>query len=81
MITVLDPAALQAVAEVADGEYVVGRGLDELADLYERQVVSATSVAGKAGKGSLGNRFQWPLLIAVLGLLVELARVGRPARS
>ena len=43
-------------------------------------VVSAVSLAGNGGRDSLGNRFQWPLLIAVLGLLFELTWVGRPAR-
>ena len=76
----LDPAALQAISKVADGEYVVGRGLDELAEVYDRRVVSAVSLAGNGGRDSLGNRFQWPLLIAVLGLLFELTWVGRPAR-
>ena len=80
VITVLDPAALQAISKVADGEYVVGRGLDELAEVYDRRVVSEVSLAGNGGRDSLGNRFQWPLLIAVLGLLFELTWVGRPAR-
>jgi Ca-activated chloride channel family protein len=74
IVTVADAAGLRALTARTGGEVVDGSfGPDVLADLYERRILPrAREAAEVRERASRSQRFQWPLLGAVLLWLGDL---------
>ncbi len=82
VVSAMDAASLRRLAEAANGTFVeAGAGEGALVSLYEDRVVAMArkSFAAEA-RHRRENRFQWPLLAAVLLLLVELGLPDRRRR-
>lgn len=75
VVTKLDADALRAVADAARGRFVAaGAGAGELVSLYESRILpEAGRRLAAANRSEPVNRFQWPLLLAVLLWLTELS--------
>ncbi|MCC6671833.1 MAG: VWA domain-containing protein [Planctomycetes bacterium] len=82
VISALDPAGLRSIAERSGGGYVdaAARPLP-LVGIYERRILptARTAVAAQA-RDLRENRFQWPLLIAVLLWMLDLVLTERRSR-
>lgn len=79
VVTALDPESLRAITEATGGSFVRAvRSANPLVDLYESRIVPMASRAfASEERREPANRFQWPLLVAVLFMLAELAIAGR----
>jgi Ca-activated chloride channel family protein len=80
VVTTLDPGSLRAMAEASGGAYLdVSMAPRPLVELYEREVL----VGGRGRTLSVGprdgaaNRYQYPLALGVLFLLLRLGLGGR----
>ncbi|MFG0319490.1 MAG: VWA domain-containing protein, partial [Planctomycetota bacterium JB042] len=83
VVTALDGAGLRRIAEATGGAFVdasvVGRPLELLYD--SRITAQARRAFEAATREERTTRFQWPLLVAILLLLIALARTGRARRD
>ncbi len=79
VVTALDPESLRAIAEATGGSFSRAiRTETPLVDLYEARIVPMASKAfASEERREPANRFQWPLLVAALLVLAELAIAGR----
>lgn len=75
VVTVMDRASLEAIAQAAGGVFVSARDHAEpLVALFERRIVSMARAAFEAEqRRELEERYQWPLLLALLLMLFERA--------
>jgi Ca-activated chloride channel family protein len=82
VVTALDAASLRRITQAADGAFVdAGASPQPLVDLYEQRVLPmARSAVDRAGRLEREDRFQWPLLAAVLLWLFDLALAERSRR-
>lgn len=82
VVTVMDPAALRAIAETTGGRYVeAATTLRPLIELYEAEIVPmAAKSFGSGGRDGRANRFQLPLAAAFVLLVIELAMTDRRRR-
>lgn len=82
VISAMDPAALRRIAEATGGEFVDGAEPGVLVELYEDELRSmARKAFDRSSVDERVNRFQWPLLAALLFLLLELAWSERRGAS
>ena len=82
VVSSMDAAGLQRIAEVSGGAFVDARSeARPLVALYEQHLRSAARgrPAGAAPTSARMNRFQWPLGLAVLAWLLELTITDRRA--
>lgn len=81
VVSALDPASLRRIAEATRGSYVNAARVEPLVDLYERRVLPMARKAFEANsRDHRAQHFQWPVLVALLLSLLELALpVGRRA--
>ncbi|MAG54991.1 MAG: aerotolerance regulator BatB [Planctomycetes bacterium] len=79
VVTALEPESLRRLAEATGGEYVDTAILPQpLLELYEKRIVPMTGKArGSEERRSRKNRFQWPLLVAVVLGMFELMITDR----
>lgn len=79
VVSAMDPAALRKIAETTGGRFVDANTLPRpLVSLYEDRIVPMARKAFEAGPGhERDNRFQWPLLLAVLLWMLEMAWTDR----
>lgn len=82
VVTALDVASLERITQAADGAFVdAGASAQPLVDLYEQRVLPmARAAVDRAGRLEREDRFQWPLLVAVLLWLLDLALAERSRR-
>ncbi len=82
VVTVMDPAALRAIAESTGGRFVEASAAPRpLVALYEEQVLPmARKAFGSDPRDGRANRFQVPLLAAFVLWLLELATTDRRPR-
>ena len=75
VISAMDPSALRRMAEATGGEFVdAGAEPGVLVELYEDELLSmARKAFDRSSVDERVNRFQWPLLAALLCLVLELA--------
>ena len=74
VISALDPTSLRLIAETTGGAYVSGSRVDPLVELYERRILPMARKAFEtSAEDQRAQRFQWPLLLAFLLCVVELA--------
>jgi Ca-activated chloride channel family protein len=83
VISKLSPDSLQRIAEVSGGIYLQAQGrVLPLEELYERAIVSMEGRDIVGGKERVPqDRFQWPLGIALLALLLEASLMDSSARA
>lgn len=83
VVTALDPAGLRRIAEATGGTYRDAASIDDpLRAVHEEHVLPAARRAGEAEAGrERPNRFQWPLAVALVFWLLELALGGRGRRE
>ena len=82
VVTTLDETSLRRVTQAAGGAFVpVGSSAQPLVGLYEREVLpQARAAEDRAGRLEREDRFQWPLFVAVLCWLLDLALAERLRR-
>ncbi|MHC4471636.1 MAG: VWA domain-containing protein [Planctomycetota bacterium] len=74
VVSALDAASLEKIAEVTGGEFVdTGAGPGQLVALYERSILPmARELTEDGEREKRENRFQWPLLLAILLWTLDL---------
>ncbi len=79
VVSAMDPAALRRIAETTQGSFVDANTLPRpLVSLYEDRIVPMARKAFAGGPGhERDNRFQWPLLLALLLWMLETAWTDR----
>lgn len=79
VVSAMDPESLRRIAAATGGEFVDAGSLPEpLAQLHERRIVPMARRAFEAGEErERVPRFQWPLALAIVLLLAELALAER----
>lgn len=82
VVSAVDTAALRSIADATGGELAVATAAgDTLVRLYDRRVRSmARKALAAAQLQARGNRFQWPLALALLLWLAEMAMSDRVRR-
>ncbi len=82
VVTTMDPTSLRAIATATGGDFVDGnRRAQPLLDLYERRILpQAREATAIDARKQRENRFQWPLLCAVLLWLFEFGMRDRRPR-
>ncbi len=82
VVSALDAAGLTRLAEATGGTFVAARSsATPLVDLYERAVLpTAQAAQTSGGERRQEDRFQWPLLVAFLLLMLDLWLVDRTRR-
>jgi Ca-activated chloride channel family protein len=82
VVSSMDPESLRKIAELTGGEFLRADAMPlPLVELYEKRIEpSAKKVYEEEERREGKNRFQWPLLGAVVLWLLELAMVDRRRR-
>ena len=79
VVSTLDPESLGRIASLTGGEYVAAATRDRpLIDIYDRRILPMARKAFEArGRRSRNNRFQWPLMAALLLWVLGLSLTDR----
>ncbi len=80
VVSALDAAGLARIAAIAGGTsttVVSGSEPGSLAGLYEKEILPLARTALATGERRPEDRFQWPLIVALLLWLVELGMTDR----
>ena len=78
----MDPASLRNIAEATGGEFLeAGKESTPLVDLYNKRILPMARKAFESEERlERKNRFQWPLLAALLFWILELCLTDRKRR-
>lgn len=83
VVSSLDVESLRKIAEATGGEFIRADAMSlPLIELYDKRIVPKAKKAFEAlEKSEKKHRFQWPLLAALVLILVDLALTDRRVRS